>query len=64
MAFSEGAARYQNFQPSAQARTSISVPYAQCQLLVGKYEYPPEEGMSEPKVQKYVPGVLCSNTTS
>ncbi|KAH9943030.1 uncharacterized protein BXZ73DRAFT_74090 [Epithele typhae] len=29
-----------------------SVPYSQCQLYVGEYEYPPEEGETETKFQK------------
>lgn len=32
----------------------MSVPYSQCQLLLGKYEYPPEGDSTEPQVQKYV----------
>ncbi|KAI0751316.1 hypothetical protein C8Q80DRAFT_1230601 [Daedaleopsis nitida] len=39
-----------NHSPQATANTGVSVPYSKCQLLVGKYEYPPEGQAIEPKV--------------
>ncbi|RDX53093.1 hypothetical protein K466DRAFT_492051 [Polyporus arcularius HHB13444] len=40
-----------NYVPDARSGSGVSVPYSQCQLLVGKYEYPPEGSSTEPKVQ-------------
>ncbi|KAI0773813.1 hypothetical protein C8Q74DRAFT_1266795 [Fomes fomentarius] len=37
------------YVPQANAPTGLSVPYSQCQLLVGKYEYPPKGDETEPK---------------
>lgn len=36
----------------------VSVPYSQCQLLIGRYEYPPEGEATEPQVKPYVSAVL------
>ncbi|KAI0771479.1 hypothetical protein BD413DRAFT_548891 [Trametes elegans] len=39
------------FVPDSRSGTSISVPYSQCQLLVGRYEYPPEGDATKPEVK-------------
>ncbi|TBU42148.1 hypothetical protein BD309DRAFT_963789 [Dichomitus squalens] len=39
------------YVPDARSQTGLSVPYAQCQLLVGKYEYPPEDDSTEPTLK-------------
>ena len=42
----------QGYVPDAR-QNGWSVPYSQCQLLVGKYEYPPQEDSTEPMLKKY-----------
>ncbi|PIL36731.1 hypothetical protein GSI_00420 [Ganoderma sinense ZZ0214-1] len=39
------------YVPEAGRQSGISVPYSKCQLLVGKYEYPPEGDETEPKLK-------------
>lgn len=40
--------------PEGQNGVGVSVPYSQCQLLIGRYEYPPEGEATEPQVKPYV----------
>ncbi len=46
--------------PEAGRQSGISVPYSKCQLLVGKYEYPPEGEEAEPKLKKYAPFICMA----
>ncbi|KAI0366394.1 hypothetical protein BV20DRAFT_1002470 [Pilatotrama ljubarskyi] len=39
------------YVPNDQRGTGFSVPYSQCQLLVGRYEYPPEGESAQPQVK-------------
>lgn len=39
------------YVPEAGRQSGFSVPYSKCQLLVGKYEYPPEGDETEPKLK-------------
>ncbi len=34
------------------------VHYSRCQLFIGKHQFPPEEGGTEPRVLPYVSSVL------
>ncbi|KAI9001159.1 hypothetical protein BD414DRAFT_473804 [Trametes punicea] len=40
-----------NYTPDSSNKTGFSVPYSQCQLLVGRYEYPPEGESEQPQVK-------------
>ncbi|KAI0829408.1 hypothetical protein BC628DRAFT_1314938 [Trametes gibbosa] len=41
----------EGYTPDARNEGSVSVPYSQCQLLVGRYEYPPEGQSTEAAVK-------------
>ncbi|OJT10480.1 hypothetical protein TRAPUB_12918 [Trametes pubescens] len=39
------------YVPEGQNGVGVSVPYSQCQLLIGRYEYPPEGEATEPQIK-------------
>ncbi|KAI0637768.1 hypothetical protein C8Q77DRAFT_1153484 [Trametes polyzona] len=41
----------EGYVPDGRNQPNVSVPYSQCQLLVGRYEYPPEGDATEPQVK-------------